>query len=170
MTFARQEKQTLQVCRKQVVPDDVIQSVLDSFRPSLEQKQIDVELKLECPEPVSLDADILEQILGNLISNVEKYAADRHWMRIRSSKSESYVTFAVADHGPGIAPSHQTQVFEPFWRASNDLNQSAGTGIGLTIAQHLARLHGGDVQLQSSTTETEFTVTLGTVESLGEQT
>ncbi|WP_145202034.1 sensor histidine kinase [Thalassoglobus polymorphus] len=169
LTFARQEKQTLQVCRNQVVADDIIQNVVDSFRPSLEQKQIAVELDLQSSHPVSLDADILEQILGNLISNVEKYAADGNWMKIRSSQSETEVTISVTDRGPGIAPSHCDQIFEPFWRASNDLSQSAGTGIGLTIVRSLARLHGGDVHMNSSKSQTEFTVTLGTVVTAGER-
>lgn len=162
LAFARQEKQTLRVCRKEVIVDEIIQSVLDSFRPSLEQKEIEVELDLNAAQSVMIDPDILEQILGNLISNVEKYAADGKWMKIHSSQSAQAIKLAVSDHGPGIDPSNHGKVFEPFWRASDELSQSAGTGIGLTIVRFLARLHGGDVQVQSTDVGIQFEVNIGT--------
>ncbi len=162
LAFARQEKQTLRVCRKEVIVDEIIQTVLDSFRPSLEQKEIEVEFDLNATQPTMIDPDILEQILGNLISNVEKYAADGKWVKICSSQSEQEIRLIVADHGPGIDVSNRSKVFEPFWRASDLLSQSAGTGIGLTIVQYLARLHGGDVKVRSNGDGTQFEVNIQT--------
>lgn len=160
LTFARQEKETLQVCSKPVQVDEVIKHVIDSFRPSLNQKGIEVLLDLNSSGTVLVDADILEQILVNLISNVEKYAAKGKWIKISSSNTQGVTTISVADRGPGIDYAQRSKVFEPFWRASDNLNQSAGTGIGLTIVQHLARLHGGDAILLPSKQGTEFEVTL----------
>jgi signal transduction histidine kinase len=160
LTFARQEKQTLQVCPKPVQVDEVIKQVIDSFRPSLNQKGIEVVLELNACETVQVDADMLEQILVNLISNVEKYAANGKWMKISSHNTEGITTFSVADHGPGIEQAQRSKVFTPFWRASDNLNQSAGTGIGLTIVRHLSRLHGGDAILLPSQEGAEFQVTL----------
>ncbi len=161
LAFARQEKQTLRVCRKQVVVDEIVRNVLDSFRPSLDQKEIEVELNLNAAQSVMIDPDILEQILGNLISNVEKYAVDGRWMKIQTSQSEQKVRLVVADHGPGIESSNHGKVFEPFWRASDELSQSAGTGIGLTIVQYLAHLHGGEVHVQSTDEGVQFEVNIG---------
>ena len=92
----------------------------------------------------------MEQILGNLISNVEKYAAGGKLLRIRTTCSDSCVTIDVMDAGPGIPVQYRSSVFEPFERLHNDLRASSGTGIGLSIARDLARLHGGDLTLQAS--------------------
>lgn len=160
LTFARQERKTLQVCSKSVVVDDIIQQVVDSFRPSLEQKQFEVKLDLNARETVEVDPDMLEQILVNLISNVEKYAASGKWMKITSQLNNSLVSISVLDRGPGIDAEQRGQVFKPFGRASDNLSQSAGTGIGLSIVQHLARLHGGDANIVASGEGSQFRVTL----------
>lgn len=169
LTFARQEKRTLRVCCKRVIPDEIILNVVNSFRPALEQKSIVIELGLDAVDPAWLDPDVLEQILGNLISNVEKYALAGRWIRITSEQTEMTITISVADHGPGIPEQLQPKVFAPYWRASHELSQSAGTGIGLTIVQYLARLHGGDVQLESTSQGSLFQVTLETSTKPGER-
>lgn len=58
----------------------------------------------------------------------------------------------VADHGVGIAPEHQKRIFERFYRVDKTRSRShCGTGLGLAIVKHIARLHGGDVALESQT-------------------
>jgi two-component system phosphate regulon sensor histidine kinase PhoR len=63
---------------------------------------------------------------------------------------ERCVEVAVADTGIGIAPADQPHVFEKFYRATSDQVQTIkGTGLGLAIAREVARLHGGDIRLES---------------------
>jgi two-component system osmolarity sensor histidine kinase EnvZ len=66
----------------------------------------------------------------------------------------------IRDVGPGIEPSKRGLVFEPFRRACNDVSSAAGTGIGLSIARELARLHGGDLVLKESDQGCWFQATL----------
>ncbi|HIK93933.1 MAG TPA: ATP-binding protein, partial [Planctomycetes bacterium] len=129
-------------------------------------------------QTMSLDPDFVEQILGNLVSNVEKYAASGGLLRIESqlsrpdsvsnmpdkysatSNSACQLTIDVIDKGPGVEPSKRGDIFQPFARVSNTLSYAAGTGIGLSIARELARLHGGDIVLMESSAGCWFRVTL----------
>ena len=160
LTFARQQKKTFEPRPEVVIPDDVISRTLERFRPGLEALGIAAEHHRGATDPVSLDTDVLEQILGNLINNVEKYAADGKLLRINSSCSAGSLTIVVEDAGPGIAASRRNDVFRPFFRLSSDIRHPAGTGIGLTIVRDLARSHGGDVKLCDSVRGCRFEVML----------
>ena len=160
LTFARQKRGSLQLTRTSDVPDNIVRQVLNHFQPALEELQIRIETNLEAGEPCRLDTDFLEQILGNLISNVEKYAADSGRLMVRSRLADGLLTIEVADDGPGIVARDRGRVFQPFVRLSRDISSAAGTGIGLSIARELARLHGGDVRLFDSSSGCHFEVTL----------
>ncbi|MBI1310389.1 hypothetical protein GC176_03710 [bacterium] len=160
LTFARQQRRTLEPRPVEVVVDDVLNRTLERFRPSLEELQIEVSTELSAAAPVRIDADFLEQIVGNLISNVEKYAANGKSLRISSRLDDGRIIADVADTGPGIPKADRDRVFAPFVRGSNDIRAAAGTGIGLSIARELARLHGGDVTLLDSVTGCVFRVVL----------
>lgn len=160
LTFARQQRRTLEPQPTELVVDDVLQRTLERFRPSLEELQIEVSADLSATEPVRLDADFLEQIVGNLISNVEKYAASGKALRIRSRIENGSVIIDVADAGQGISKPDRDRIFAPFIRGSNEISAAAGTGIGLSIARELARLHGGDLTLVDSEPGCVFRVVL----------
>ena len=84
LTFARENQNALEPNPQTCVPDDIIRRVLHRFEPSLSALAIRLETKLDSKDSCSLDGDFLEQILGNLISNVEKYAADGKLLRAES--------------------------------------------------------------------------------------
>lgn len=160
LTFARQQRRTLEPQLTEVLVDEVLQRTLERFRPSLDELQIEVVTELAASEPARIDADFLEQIVGNLISNVEKYATSGKSLRISSRVENDSVIVDVADAGSGIPKSDRDRVFAPFIRGSNEINAVAGTGIGLSIARELARLHGGDLMLLESATGCVFRIVL----------
>ena len=162
LTFARQERRSLQPKYSRCVPDDVIEQVLKHFHPALAALNVQIEMQLNAAESQRLDTDFLEQILGNLISNVEKYAAESESLIVRSRVQDGALIIDVIDDGPGISASDRDRVFEPFIRLSEDVSSAAGTGIGLSISRELARLHGGEVQLLDSASGCHFVVTLHT--------
>ena len=149
LTFARKERQKLAIRMKPGVVDDTVREALEHFRPALEARGVEVSLDLDAAEPARFDADALEQILGNLISNVEKYAASGKWMQIATRRSGDSVTVRVSDRGPGAPRGARRKIFAPFYRVGGKLSDGvAGAGIGLAIARDLARLHGGDLTLK----------------------
>ncbi len=162
LTFARQRRNQLSLRKTTARVDEVIATVVERFRPTLTQKGIEVVFDAAASAPVSLDTDALEQILGNLISNVEKYAAAGGHMEIASRQEDSQTTVVVADRGPGIPAGARGKVFRPFYRVSDRIEGTPGTGIGLSIARKLARLHGGDVVLLPCENGARFQVQLDT--------
>jgi signal transduction histidine kinase len=112
---------------------------------------------------VRFDADALGQILGNLFSNVEKYAGAGGVLSVTSRQAGETTTIVIADNGPGIPESQQENVFAPFTRLRNELTEGVtGTGIGLSIARDLARLHGGDLRLLPGSPGAAFELTMKT--------
>jgi len=171
LTFARQRRNQLSLRKTSARVDEVIAAVVERFRPGLRQKGIEVAFEAAADGPVRLDVDALEQILGNLISNVEKYAPAGGHLEIVSRQENSQTTIVVADRGPGIPAGLREKVFRPFYRLCDRLEGTTGTGIGLSIARELARLHDGDVVLLPSDVGARFQVRLHTpkVESEGDR-
>ncbi len=172
LTFARQQRRSLQPRCRLLNLNELVSQIVERFRPSLCRNGIATDVQQELMPEVWLDADFVEQILGNLISNVEKYAAAGGRLLIRtrlhlpSQLSRSGVlSIDVIDAGPGIPVNQQKDLFRPFSRLSSDVCSAGGTGIGLSIAREMARLHGGDLILQPSEQGCHFIVTLSVQES-----
>lgn len=160
LTFSRQQRRTLTLRPVPGCVDDVVRHVIEQFTPALDRLDIEVNLNLSAGDTVNLDVDAVEQILVNLINNVEKYAADGKRLDISTSRSGNAAIIRVSDHGPGIPITQQDSIFQPFYRVSDRPVDAAGTGIGLSIARELARLHGGDVRLEPVEVGATFRVEL----------
>ena len=161
LTFGRRQRDALKLHRSPGVIDDTIRSSLDYFTPLLEGKGVQVETATGAPALVQFDADAVEQILGNLFGNVEKYAASGGCLEVRSTQDGDRTTIVVSDRGPGIPEAERETVFRPFRRLSSRLTDGVtGAGIGLSIARDLARLHGGDLMLAPTDEGACFELTL----------
>jgi len=147
LAFARSERHELRLQCRSVAIDTVVEHVASCFRPALAEARIQVEVHAQSGATVSIDHDFVEQILGNLLSNVERYAAGGGWVSLSTRRQGDRVVIEVADRGPGIPAQLRQRVFDPFFRVNNQLSDATGTGIGLSIARRLARLHGGDLLL-----------------------
>jgi signal transduction histidine kinase len=102
------------------------------------------------PYPVWGDEDALAQIFVNLLSNAEKYSADRKEIEIHSYLTADAVQVSVLDRGSGVPAGEESKIFEAFYRAHDSLASGIqGSGLGLTLAQRLAREHGGEITYQA---------------------
>ena len=94
----------------------------------------------------------LKQILINLLSNAVKFTPE--WGRIRVDaqvKSEDFIMISVTDTGPGMTLSEVETAMSPFGQVESGFSKRhEGTGLGLPIAFALSKLHGGDLQIQST--------------------
>ncbi len=168
LTFARQTRKTLEPHPRATNVAMLVQQIVERFTPSLKEHGIVpvVEIiPLAGPGKESLlnvDPDFIEQILGNLINNVERYAAEGKSLLVRCETTSDCASIDVIDRGCGIAIEHRSKVFRPFTRLNNDLRASTGTGIGLSIARDLAQLHHGDVLLRDAAQGCWFRVELRT--------
>lgn len=155
LNFARKQRDRLSVNEIRVELAVVIGRVAEQWMPVLEKRGIALEVEMPDSLPLHTDADAVEQILGNLLSNAEKYAADGKWVGIQvRTEGETRVLVTVCDHGPGIPLGKQELIFEPFERLRSDLREGvSGTGIGLTISRELAGLLGGSLYADASCRE-----------------
>jgi PAS domain S-box-containing protein len=96
------------------------------------------------------DKQRIAVLLTNLIGNGVKYTPSGGKVQVTLEADEESLRIVVADTGVGIDPADQPHVFEKFYRATSDaIRDIPGTGLGLAIAREVARVHGGDIRLQS---------------------
>ncbi|MBB5205695.1 PAS domain S-box-containing protein [Inhella inkyongensis] len=116
------------------------------------EKRLGLRLQVEgeLPRRVQLDLLHTRQVLVNLIGNALKFTQQGEVL-VRVSAHDGRLWFAVHDTGPGIDAAQQERIFQAFEQADvSATRQFGGTGLGLSISRRLARLMGGDINLQSS--------------------
>ncbi|HYE57599.1 MAG TPA: GAF domain-containing sensor histidine kinase [Rhodothermales bacterium] len=122
----------------------------------------DQTLHLGGPDTVTATGDSrrLRQVLDNLVSNALKYSPRGATVRVEVLGAPG---FAVEDEGPGFTEAEAERAFHPYARISNEpTGGEASTGLGLSIAAELVRLHGGTIRLETARNghSARFVVTL----------
>ena len=116
-------------------------------------KQIQVKI-VESEAPVNFVAaeNYLSLALGNLLSNAVKHSPEHGVVTLSCKKTKGdSLQFSVIDQGEGIPKSLLEQIFDPFFRVDSARNRIAGgVGIGLSLARAMAKLHGGNIQAEST--------------------
>jgi CheY-like chemotaxis protein len=131
----------------------VINAALDAVRPALEAKDIRVETQFhDGLKVIAGDADRLQQVVWNLLSNASKFTPVGGTVGVRINQDETYVEIQVRDTGPGIAADFLPHVFERFRQADGSTTRThGGLGLGLAIVRHLVELHGGLIAAENET-------------------
>jgi signal transduction histidine kinase len=138
---------------------ELVRSILERFAPELERGRIAVSADLEPGLAGQWDAERLDQVVTNLISNVTKYAPGAP-LRVRTTAVDGAALLEVRDSGPGISPALRGRLFEPYQRASNHEGMG-GLGLGLYIVKEIVAAHGGEVGVESGEGQgTAFVVSL----------
>jgi signal transduction histidine kinase len=141
LEFSRLEKGTRQMNLVAGSLAPVVEEMAELLRPHAEREgfTLEVESDPDLP-PVRYDRDALLQVLFNLVDNAIKYAREAPERRIslECRHRDGGVAVLVRDRGPGVAPRHLTQLFEPFFRGETELTRrTKGTGIGLALVKGL---------------------------------
>lgn len=146
--IARSQRHSLIIKRQPVSVERFAQAVVDDMMQMLKPQQV---LKLTtAPIEVAamLDPHLMQIALGNLISNAVKYSPDDGLISVHVCRVGAELVIDVADRGMGIPESNLSQLFEPFFRAEN-VGETSGSGLGLSIVREIAQLHGGTVACES---------------------
>lgn len=112
-----------------------------------------LDLQLHCPESVPLEADAekIERVLLNLISNAYKFTPDGGIVTVTVGADAGEVSLVVDDSGPGVPPALRESIFERFHQGENPTSRGGtGTGLGLSIVREFTELHGGTVAVGDS--------------------
>jgi len=121
-----------------------VQELLDELNPAPGNVRLEIPHELE----ILMDVEAFARVLGNLVSNAAKYAADSQ-ITISARQIEGHIEVSVADDGPGIPLEDQENLFDPFFRAPGASRTARGSGFGLSIVRRYLELHGGDVECRS---------------------
>jgi PAS domain S-box-containing protein len=133
-----------------------------SFRSAIEKAGI--KLVVDCPPlstPVYVDHEMWEKIILNLLSNAFKYTLEGE-ITVMLRQKEDMVEVSVQDTGVGIPKAELPHMFDRFHRVeATEGRTHEGTGIGLSLAQELIKLHGGTIRVESAISKgSTFTISL----------
>ncbi len=133
----------------------LVDFAMASIRQMANAKSLELEARLtpDLP-PVNADPVRLTQILGNLLCNAAKFTepGGRIVLAARPAAEDAgRVEFSVGDTGCGIPPEYISQIFDRLFQVSSagDELMGSGLGLGLSIAQQLVHLHGGELRVES---------------------
>lgn len=130
----------------------VIEAAADAVRPAAEAKNIRLQVLLDSAAGVvSGDADRLQQVVWNLLTNAVKFTPKGGRVQVRLERVNSHVEINVTDTGRGIAAEFLPHVFDRFRQADQTSTRAhGGLGLGLSIVRQLVELHGGTVSVDSA--------------------
>jgi CheY-like chemotaxis protein/two-component sensor histidine kinase len=154
LDLSKVEAGKIEVQPEEVSLTELVETVEQKFRHVAEKKGLAFHSQLEerLPSVLYTDGQRLKQIINNLLSNAFKFTSEGE-IRLtiqRPQEVEAAIAISVADTGIGIPKDKQQAVFEAFKQVDGSTSRHyGGTGLGLSISRQLARLLGGDLQLQS---------------------
>ncbi|MGJ0396598.1 MAG: ATP-binding protein [Methylocystis sp.] len=126
---------------------EVIRGVLERSKKTFLGKDTSISIAPDLPA-IRGDANLLGQVLFNLIDNAHKYGGPAGAI-IHARREGGDVVITVTDEGPGVKPTDLERIFEKFYRSGRADGRKAGTGLGLSICRGLVRAMGGTIVAQS---------------------
>ena len=126
----------------------LLNELIERWKDTPEGDRIESCLPVSMP-PVRADADGVERILTNLMSNALKYSPDEEKITVSAAANDMEATISVADCGPGIHPEDAGRLFERFFRSENARKHHDGLGLGLPISKALAEAQGGRIWVET---------------------
>ncbi len=123
---------------------DLISEALDVCKGVLGTRPVRIEMK---NQDLLVHADLAraKEVLVHLIENANLYSAPERPITIGAEEQGDFVSFSVADQGPGIADAELALIFDKFYRGSDQRYRVQGTGMGLPIAKAIVEAHGGTI-------------------------
>jgi signal transduction histidine kinase len=136
---------------------EVARGVGELYEPLAEQKGLMLTIDAPGAAPVHGNRELVSQALANLVDNAIKYAGPETAkingasaeIVVKAGREGGRVTLSVADHGPGIPAADRGRVVERFVRLEQSRSEP-GSGLGMSLASAVARLHGGELKLEDN--------------------
>jgi signal transduction histidine kinase/DNA-binding response OmpR family regulator/CHASE3 domain sensor protein len=151
LDLSKIESGKMEVHAEPVPLEKLRDGLMRTFEPIARERKLGFAISLSeaLPMMIETDAQRLDQVLKNLISNALKFT-ERGEVSVTVEPNGERIEFAVRDTGIGIAKPQQGIIFEAFRQADGTTNRKyGGTGLGLSISRELVRLLGGDITVDS---------------------
>lgn len=138
----------------QSAPFDVLRMVheiQEHISPLVEEKGLQLNCRIAPSlKTMTADKDKVTSCLVNLLGNAVKYTPEGGEIRLIAEQQDTHLTLTVEDNGIGIAEGELTKIFERFYRSQDDrVGEIEGNGLGLSFCMEVARLHGGELTVES---------------------
>ena len=165
LTISRTEAGVNPVARTAVDLAAITTDACELFQPLADDKSLGLDLRVSGHVRLNGDQRMLQRMVANLIDNAIKYTPPGGRIAVSlAPDKDNNICLAVADTGIGIPMEDQTRIFERFFRGDQSRTQG-GAGLGLSLAQAIARAHGGGIRVQSALDQgSTFTVILPAAE------
>jgi len=135
---------------------EIARDVGELYEPVADEKGIALKIDAAAAAPVRGNRELVSQALANLIDNAIKYAGSNGKVNgipaeivVKAGNDGERITLSVADRGPGIPDADRGRVVERFVRLEQSRSEP-GSGLGLSLASAVARLHGGELKLEDN--------------------
>ncbi|HEX9721025.1 MAG TPA: ATP-binding protein [Ramlibacter sp.] len=149
LALSRADPRTMQAQPMQRVDlKDLCEAILETHLDAATAKRIDLGLDAQAAQAMGHEW-LLRELLGNLVDNAVKYTPEGGTVTIRCGPGDGSAFLEVEDDGPGLAPDERLRVLERFYRVRG--TQGEGNGLGLAIADEIARVHHSQLELQPGT-------------------
>jgi signal transduction histidine kinase len=155
LDMSRLDAASIEVSPRVLALEPELQQIVKSSAPGREQ---DVVIETAGAERVVADRNVLERVVGNLVTNALHYGAPP--IELVARQSDTHLRIVVSDSGEGIDRQFIPHLFERFRRSEDSQQKATGSGLGLAIARSYARAHGGDVLYHSGTDDNGATFEL----------
>jgi heavy metal sensor kinase len=149
LLLARSEAGVLRLDNHQVELVQLAEEVLSQFEALADSRSINLSFGPVAPVFVVGDWEYLRSLLSNLVENGLKYTEPGGRVTLSVQRLGPWASLEISDTGIGISKDEQERIFQPFYRAPEALSQN-GAGLGLSIAQSIAKAHGGTIEVEST--------------------
>jgi hypothetical protein len=134
----------------QVNANELAAEVVEFYSPAAEVKDVSLVFASNGPVLVSGDPTLLAQAVGNLVDNALKYAGAQGVVKVEvQQRADGSLEICVADDGPGIPDAEKPKAAQRFYRGDASRG-TPGVGLGLSLVQAVAKLHGGTLELNDN--------------------
>ena len=139
--------------QQRISPVEVLTKALTSYHTRFRQHAIEIELQIHDSKDVRIkgDANRLEQVFTNIFENACKYVPPGGNLKIAGECRDQSIVLTFADSGPGVPVDALSRLFDRLYRVDSSRNRdSGGSGLGLSICQHIIQNHGGRIWAEQS--------------------
>lgn len=146
----------------------IAKTVVDAFAPSAEEASQSLTLDGEASVQVVGDAELLTQMLVNLVENGLRHAGEGARIRVTVAHEASAAVLSVVDNGPGVPAAERERLFDRFYRLEHS-RSTPGSGLGLALVAAVAKLHGAEVKLADAAPGLNASIVFAAAPNIGDR-
>jgi len=167
LLLSRMDLQLITLQKQTCCLNEIVSDLVEEVSALAIQLNIDLKLKVDSEPAIYVNGneDQLYRLILNILINAIHYTPEHGRVEVSLEQIEHHAIIQIQDNGIGISSSDLPNIFDRFYRVSNDrARKKGGSGLGLAIAMAIAKAHGGDIQVKSEFSEgSTFTIKIPSI-------